>query len=178
MSDYTISLVPRVSRYAFAEIAVDDILKWLVSKDIVKAELSECTLGNLGYAFSDGAQYIVLEPHLLPYQLDINGLEITTERTIFNTGQNGIDRIVCPNCTENIVDNEWDLDPWYKGFTDNLLCPICGTESDIHQYVFEPQWGFSNLGFTFWNWPELKPEFIVELQEKLNCDLEVVGSHI
>lgn len=107
MSDYTISLVPRVSRYAFAEIAVDDILNWLVSKDIVKAELSECTLGNLGYAFSDGAQYIVLEPHFLPYQLDINGLEITTERTIFNTGQNGIDRIVCPNCTENIVDNEW-----------------------------------------------------------------------
>ena len=122
MSDYTISLVPSVSRYAFAEIAVDDILKWLVSKDIVKAELSECTLGNLGYAFSDGAQYIVLEPHFLPYQLDINGLEITTERTIFNTGQNGIDCIVCPNCTENIVDNEWDLDPWYQGFTDNLLC--------------------------------------------------------
>lgn len=80
MSDYTISLVPSVSRYAFTEIAVDDILKWLVSKDIVKAELSECTLGNLGYAF--------------------------------------------------------------------------------------------------WNWPELKPEFIVELQENLNCDLLVVGSHI
>lgn len=178
MSDYTISLVSSVSRYAFAEIAVDDILKWLVSKDNVKAELSECTLGNLGYAFSDGAQYIVLEPHFLPHQLDINGMEITTECTIFNTGQNGIDRIVCPNCTENIVDNEWDLDPWYQGFTDNLLCPICSTESDIHQYVFEPKWGFSNLGFTFWNWPELKPEFIVELQEKLNCDLVVVGSHI
>lgn len=178
MSDYTISLVPKVSRYVFDEVVVNDILKWLVSKDIVKAELSDCILGNLGYALSDGAQYIVSEPQFLPYQLDTNGLEITTERTVFDTGQNGIDRIICPNCTENIVDNEWDLDSWCQGFTNNLLCPICGTESEIQQYVFEPQWGFSNLGFTFWNWPELKPEFIVELQEKLNCDLAVVRSHI
>jgi len=56
MSDYTISLVPRVSRYAFAEIAVDDILKWLVSKDIVKAELSDCILGNLGFTFWNGPE--------------------------------------------------------------------------------------------------------------------------
>ena len=91
-------------------------------KDIVKAKLSDCTLGNLGYAISDGAQYIVSEPQFLPYQLDINGLEIKSERTVFDTGQYGIDRIMCPSCTENIVDNEWDLDSWCQGFTDNLLC--------------------------------------------------------
>ena len=178
MSDYTISLVPKVSRYAVDEVVVNDILKWFVSKDIVKAELSDCTLGNSGYAISDGAQRFVSEPQFLPYQLDINGMEITTERTVFDAGQNGIDRIICPNCTNNIVDNGWDLDSWYLGFNDNLLCPICDIESDIQQYVFEPQWGFSNLGFTFWNWPELKPEFIVELQEKLNCDLAIVRSDI
>ena len=55
MSDYTISIVPKVSRYAVDEVVVNDILKWFVSKDIVKAELSDCTLGNSGYAISDGA---------------------------------------------------------------------------------------------------------------------------
>ncbi|HAF33473.1 MULTISPECIES: hypothetical protein [Sphingobacterium] len=56
MNDYTISLVPKVSRYVFDEVVVNDILKWLVSKDIVKAELSDCILGNLGFTFWNGPE--------------------------------------------------------------------------------------------------------------------------
>jgi len=36
----------------------------------------------------------------------------------------------------------------------------------------------SNLGFTFWNWPEFTDEFINEFRMRLNCEITIVYCRI
>ncbi|CAN5174453.1 hypothetical protein BH11BAC5_BH11BAC5_26320 [soil metagenome] len=76
---------------------------------------------------------------------------------------------------QDISSEDWAfLSDWDDNKTNNLTCPLCNVATDIHQFEFIPQWGFSNLGFTFWNWPELSTNFINEFKEKLGCDVDIV----
>jgi hypothetical protein len=180
MSDSRISIVPRKSTYPGKENKAKDILAWLISLDIVKTTLSDCILSTqYGYAISQGAKKIVTHPDLLPFQLRTNGLEIITERTIFDTGENEIEKLICPKCEKDISGEDWDfLNEWFGKKSDRLTCPSCNAATEVHDYQFVPEWGFSDLGFTFWNWPPLKDEFINEFKEKLECDVSVVYQHI
>jgi hypothetical protein len=36
----------------------------------------------------------------------------------------------------------------------------------------------SNLGFTFWNWPPFKKDFLKEFEQKLQCKIEVIIGRI
>jgi hypothetical protein len=45
-------------------------------------------------------------------------------------------------------------------------------------FEFKPDWGFNELGFTFWNWAELKQTFINDFKKRLACDVAVVFQHI
>lgn len=88
MSDSYISIVPGLRDYPDRYVKAQEILFWLVEKDIVKKELSDCTLGpENGYAISDGARSVVDEPEYLPYELIVNGLEIITELQVFHPGE-------------------------------------------------------------------------------------------
>ena len=179
MSDHSISIVPRQSNYPNPKIKAKEIFDWLVSKDIVSPTLSDCVFGSEnGYAISEGAKEIVIYPDDLPFDFTTNGLQITTERQVFDTGKNFIDELICPNCNENIAFDEWDLNSWNDKESDNLTCPQCGHETEIHKYTFEPEWGFSNLGFTFWNWTDFTDDFIDEFKKKLNCEISIVNQHI
>ena len=179
MSDHSISIVCRKSAYHGNEAKAKEILQWLISKDIVKRELSNCILSaDKGYAISDGAKQIVSFPDELPYFLISNGLDVITSRQIFDTGETGIEECICPNCKKDIAKEDWDFfNNWYE-VNDDLICPFCNIAADIHQFKFTPEWGFSDLGFTFWNWPEFEDSFISEFKEKLNCDVSVVYQHI
>jgi hypothetical protein len=163
MSDSSISIVCKKSAYPHNKEKAAEILEWLVSCDIVKPIMSDCVLGNeSGHAISDGAKSVLNEPDYLHYGRTPDGLEIVTDRTIFDTGGNGIDVIICPSCKTDISKEDLDfLEPWSSGETDNLLCPACEERSEIHNFDFKPEWGFSDLGFTFWNWPPFTEEFIV-----------------
>lgn len=180
MSDNSISIVPRQSEYPNKEIKVIEILEWLVSLDIVKPTLSDCILSSTdGYAISEGAKLITAEPEYLPFELGANGLEIITDRQVFDTGQNGIQELLCPHCKQDIADEDWDfLSEWADRKSNNLTCPLCNVGTDIHQFKFSPEWGFSDFGFKFWNWPSLTESFINDFKQKLECDLNVVYSHI
>ncbi len=179
MSDYSISIVPRQSSYPNNGQKAKEILDWLVSRNIVKPALSDCiSSSEKGYAISEGALIVASFPEKSPYDLLTNGLEIVTERRVFSTGQNGMDKCICPNCNENIAFDDCDLDPWYSQESDNLTCPICGKESEIHNYQFEPEWGFSDLGFIFWNWPDFSTDFLDEFKKKFNCEICIVKQHI
>jgi hypothetical protein len=179
MSDYSISIVPRLSNYPDKEIKAKEILDWLISLEIVKAIPSDCILGEgNGYGISQGAVKVVTLPKELPFELSVNGLEITTERTVFDTGENFTEQLICPNCQEDIAFEDWDLESWTSEESDDLTCNACGDKSNIHSYTFEPQMGFSNLGFTFWNWPKLKTDFINSFKEKLNCEIDIVYRHL
>jgi hypothetical protein len=169
MSDHCISIVPKQSFYPDKETKANEILHWLVSLDIVMPTLSDCNLGSdYGYAISNGAKSVSAEPEFLPFDLHSNGLEIITERQIFDTGQNGIEELICPNCSNNIANEDWDFfDEWGSNVA-----------TDIHQFKFTPEWGFSDLGFTFWNWPSFTEDFISDIKQKLGCEINVVHSWI
>jgi hypothetical protein len=178
MSDYSISIVPKKSNFPSNKEKAKEILDWLIAKDIVKPELSDCTLSDDGFAISDGAKQVVLTPEYLPFDLITNGLEIITKRQIFDTGENFIDDLICPNCKENIAFDDWDLEHWANQESNNLTCTRCEQETEIHSFTFLPKWGFSDLGFTFWNWTDFTREFIDELQQKLGCDISIVHQQI
>ncbi|WP_250534834.1 hypothetical protein [Caballeronia sp. AZ10_KS36] len=180
MSDISISIVPRQSTYPEPEKKAKEILAWLVGRDIVVAEASDCVLGaDFGYRFSNGAKSVVKADGDFSLTLVTNGLEIITERTVFCGYENGLEDIVCPNCKEDIAQEDWDMfNDWAQGDTDNLTCPRCKHASEIHNYKMSWPWGFSNLGFTFYNCPNLTDEFIEEFRKRLGCDVDVVHAHI
>ena len=180
MSDHSISIVPRQSAYPDKEIKAKEILDWLISLDIVKPTLSDCVLSsNDGYPISEGAKNISSEPDLLPFGLWTNGLEIVTERQVFHTGQNGIETLICPSCKQDMANEDWNfLNEWGDNKSNNLTCPLCSVATDIHQFKFTPNWGFSDLGFTFWNWSQFTDEFIEAFKQKLNSDIDLVYTSI
>ena len=176
MSEHSISIVPKQSSYPNKEEKAREVLDWLISLDCVKPEKSDCVLSREeGYAVSDGARNVTNKPDYLPFGLITNGLEITTERQVFLTGENGINELICPSCNKDISGEDWDfLNDWSKSKSDNIICPLCNVGKEIHSYNFSPAWGFSDLGFTFWNWPELKESFIRDFKNRLLCDINIV----
>ncbi|WP_157530707.1 hypothetical protein [Hymenobacter norwichensis] len=180
MSDYSISIIPKKSSYPNRKEKATEILEWLVHKNIINSDPSDCTLGSkFGYAISEEAKRITCFPNELPFSLITNGLDIITERQVFDTCQYGLDECICPNCKENIASEDWSFfNDWHEQKSNNLTCPLCNIATDIHQFTFSPEWGFSDLGFTFWNWPDLTDDFIEEFSHKLGCDVSIVYTYI
>ena len=180
MSSHCLSIVPKRSYYPNNELKAKEILNWLISEDIVESMPSDCVLGSeVGYALSEGARKATPFPDFLPFSLNTNGLEIVLKRSVFDTGQNGMEKCICPNCKENIALESWEFfNEWFNEVSNNLRCPLCKLAADIHQYSFTPEWGFSNLGFRFWNWPEFTEEFIKTFRKKLECEVSIIDTHI
>jgi len=176
MSDSSISIVPKISDYPNHKAKAKEILDWLVSLDIVKPEPSNCVLGSdYGYAISNGGRKVINPIYYFPIDSMINGLEIVTVRQVFINVTERIEELICPNCKMDISNDDWDyFNEWFEGLTNNLKCPLCKVGTEIHEYKFKPEWGFSNLGFIFWNWQELSDEFIKEFKQKLGCEISVV----
>ena len=109
----------------------------------------------------------------------INGLQIIQERSVFTAMANGLDELICPNCKQDLAGGDLEIiDEWFANQNDTPTCPHCNTPADIHKFEFTPQWGFSDLGFTFWNCPDLTDSFIDDFKEKLGCEINVVYAHI
>lgn len=127
----------------------------------------------------NNAEQAVDDKSILPADLHVNGLEIVLQRQVFHTGQFGLETLECPSCKEDIPAEDWEfLSEWDSGESDNLTCPLCGVATEIHSYKFDPNWGFSDLGFVFWNWPEFRTSFIEDFKRMLNCEIDVVISKI
>ncbi len=180
MSDTSISIVPRLSTFPNKELKAAEILDWLVSINVVKPQQSDCVLGSeYGYQISDGAKEITNEPRLLPFSLITNGLEIVTQRQMFHTGQNEIEKLLCPSCKQDISREDLEfINEWDEEGSNNITCPLCNSANDIHTYSFSPRWGFSDLGFTFWNWPNLSENFIDMFKQRLNSEINIVYARL
>lgn len=111
-------------------------------------------------------------------EIKMNGLEVITERRVFDNGGNGLDEINCPKCGVNNIDSDWSeaLSEWHSGLNDKLKCSQCGKESAIINYDFKPSWGFGEFGLTFWNWPRLTIKFFDELKTFIGKDVRVIYS--
>ncbi len=183
MGDHNISIVPDKLVYPGKEQKAAEILEWLVKEKIVQPVLSDCILSmnKMGYAIDEGAKQVLLYPDSgTPFQLLTNGLEIILERTVFHTGENGLDEVVCPSCAVNIGNLEtgdeisgW-LNEWYLNGTAEMACPSCNKKHVLNGYIYQPQWAFSDLGFSFWNWEMVTDPFLETFSEKLGCPVRVV----
>lgn len=106
--------------------------------------------------------------------METNGLEIITKRTVFISGEGYVEDIICPACKSSIELEDFDFKKWEEGLSDHSQCPHCKKESEINTFHFEPEWGFSDLGFKFWNWPSFNDEFILEFKNKLQCEIRII----
>jgi len=185
MSDHSASIVPKISEYPNRELKAKEIIDWLVSLDVIKPTLSDCVLGEpLGYAFSKGSAKISSYPPDL--SMRVSGMAVITERTVFHTGENGIQEMICPKCKQNLAETgDWGdcIEEWYEG-KNEITCPCCGTTTEIHNFSFceDPNfsfaWGFSDLGFSFWGMSYFADEFVEAFRQKLGCEVDVVNTMI
>lgn len=179
MSDNSTSIVPKLTNYPDRLAKAQLIVNWLVSVEAVEPVKTDCVLGKaFGYPVGKGADALVDDPKYLPYRLIVCGLEVITENTVFHAGANGLDSFICPNCHQDILEGDWSLDDFVENGDPNLTCPLCNQAADLNDYNIEPTWGFSNLGFIFWNWPPLKDSFIAEFEQRLGCEVRIVDCHI
>ncbi|MCU0393492.1 MAG: hypothetical protein MUE81_20450 [Thermoflexibacter sp.] len=179
MANYSISIVPMIENYPQREKKAEEILLWLSLIGAIKTDVSDCTLGKMGYAVAEGAKKIVEFPEELPFDLPICGLEVFTESHIFTSGEKELSTVICPTCKGDIREYfDTQVHLWESTNNFNICCPLCGAIHPIHAFHYEPIWGFSNLGFKFWNWTDFTYQFIEEFEQKLGCDVRVVYEHL
>lgn len=146
------------------------ILNHLLAEEIISPEMSDNVLGaDKGYCPGKSWQKVVEYPeerHFL--ELWTNGLDIIKKRNVFYADGGEFDAIKCPSCGANNLECDWgDLfGEWLEDpKSADLECIKCKQSNSISEYIFEPTWALSNLGFVFWNWPIFKDSFIAELSE-------------
>ncbi|MBD3244828.1 MAG: hypothetical protein GF335_02430 [Candidatus Moranbacteria bacterium] len=140
--------------------------------------MTDCTLGDRGFPPGDNFKNAMDSDNHIE-DLITNGLEVITKKQVFHS--DGVDSINCPNCNNNMIDSDWGdlLEKWYKDLgNDNLKCSSCKCEFPITSYNFNPFWGFGYLGFNFWNWGDLKVDFIKEIESLLNVKVKLIYGRI
>ncbi|MFF9567434.1 hypothetical protein [Streptomyces sp. NPDC014685] len=175
MGDYFQTIVDLDATEQEAGELAAHVLDRLIAEGIVRAERTDCVLGGSGHGHAPGPHYAhaVDEPEPVDL-LWANGLDITTGRTVFDSGQGEPGAATCPLCaTETrFHDDEWALDDeawrpfshsfddWAEGGEGTIRCPSCDRTSGIDRWSWEDDYfACGRLGLTFWNWAELTGEF-------------------
>lgn len=158
-----------------------DVRSWLISSGVVSAERTDCVLSaDLGYPSGPGADAVVgLSGWSVPWQ---GGLDITIGRTVFDAGQGDPMAVTCPHCSAviDLLDEDFELSDeawepfrevvhgWGEGRDVIVPCPACGrpVEPTFWKWA-DDYFVFAHLGFMFWNWPPLRPEFVAEFTRHL-----------
>ena len=55
-----------------------------------------------------------------------------------------------------------------------LACAHCGAELPITEWRHDPPWAFANPGIEFWNWPQLRQEFLNKVSEVLEHQVRLI----
>ncbi|WP_156369560.1 serine/threonine protein kinase [Duganella sp. Leaf126] len=153
---------------------------WLIAQGVVSA--TPCQAPGAENLLSRGPSAAAWDAYLHTSPVLMCGLEVTTQRQVFHTGDNGIDSIRCPDCS--VRRNPDDL-PWSDAvgawFEDNgnycMKCPDCGASRSIVEWEFDHPWGFGNLAFGFWNWP-IADRMMVEISAITGNRCRLVHEHI
>jgi hypothetical protein len=178
VSDTFISIVSEKTNQSQSKKIAKKLFQFLTDKKIISSELTDCVLGESGYEPAENFASILKNPYNGLLKLSVNGVEITTERQLFHNGGYGLHGVLCPNCGENQIEkDDWGkaVEYWHEqNQSDKLKCSNCSCKYSITEYIFEPNWGFGNMGLRFWNWGDFKPEFISELEKIVGTELKIV----
>ncbi len=184
------------------EIIADRVINWLQEQSIIEKELSNCVLGINDLGYKPGSGYL----DSVKYDEDILrwtvcGVEVTTKRTVFNAMSfSALVEMYCPSCRRNrfegitardfvmdsLTEEQNELyrdvfpqfDNWTKNEEAKLSCPHCETPARIDDYEIGTGITLSNLGLTFWNWPEFKDEFVSNIKEQFGTEIKVIVGHL
>lgn len=178
------------------------VIDWLQSNDYIEKELSYCVMSMKKKGYKPGKNHISAiggDENIL--RLQVCGLETKTEREIFNAGTfTAMTKMECTNCnknrfesitpqdffTDNCTKEQMELfnsvfpvfDKWTRHEKAMITCPHCSVESNIDEYNWDNSISFSNLGFIFWNWPNLTNNFMDELRSIIGTDIKRINGHI
>lgn len=158
------------------------VVDWLVAEGIVLPELTPHRVYGqpLGRMPGPHWQRAVAQDdvHWGPGE----GLAVHTERTVFHKrGQGGLDTARCPRCTATtrlrgdggMIPEAWGpflmaINAWHETGTADVACPHCAESVPVTDWTWtDDYFSFAHLGFQFWHWPELTPEFRARISELL-----------
>jgi DNA-directed RNA polymerase subunit RPC12/RpoP len=166
-----------------AAVCGEAVLRWLTDNDFVEVDLSNCVLGGSGLGRRPGRrldQAVVGDPKPAR-SLATNGVMITTERSVFDTGGNGI-VLRCSRCGAEFEpgdDYVASVDKWASGEDEaEYRCPTCGGGFQLIAWDGPCAWAFGHLGVTFWNWPPLAESFVESLGSRVPGRVRLVREHI
>jgi len=178
------------------------VLEWLQEMKYIGSEKSNCLLNmnKLGYPPGQNhVEAIGADEDILRWTS--NGLEIKTEREVFDAmAFTAYSELNCPKCGKNRFDGITaakfhmeqcspeelerfstvfkEFDKWIKHEEAQLNCHQCTETSSLEEYAIVGNISLSNLGFTFWNWPQIKPEVVNQMQVIINSELKLIQGHI
>lgn len=179
MGDYFQSLADVEINEPDAAEAKSRLASWLVERQIICAELTDCVLGADG-GHAPGANYahaIGSDPgRINPPSLASNGVSISVGRQVHWGGE--LEAIICPRCMhrEEMTPRDqgrWDtafnaaINDWADGGAGLVDCLGCGVPLGLNDWDWGCPWAFATLGITVWNWDDLALDFIADIRELL-----------
>lgn len=194
MSDFRIILNP-IKEIDNVNDIVMNITNWLQEKEIIEQSKSICLLGFEDLGYKPSINYLkVVDYNNDILSLAVCGFDISARKEVFNRTQfNTATKVCCPICNHNRFEGNTESDfyqelvpsetlemyyefqdgfeNWTNGTETFITCPECKNSSLVENYIYEPKIYFSNIGFYFWNWSDLKSDFISEFEEKIDCKM-------
>jgi hypothetical protein len=183
MGDWFQTIVDTDATPGEAQRLAANTLDWLIADGFIAAERTGCVLGaDAGHA--PGRRYgeAVEDPDPRLVSVQSNGLHVTVGRTIFDAGQGDPSAVTCPHCAAEItlvdehrslIEEKWArvsnaLDSWADGHDAPVECPSCLRAAPVHTWLWaDDYFAFGHLGFTFWNWARLRPDFLADFSRRL-----------
>jgi hypothetical protein len=181
MGDYFQIIVDCQVSLPKAAALASRIRDWLIDEGIIDRTMTNCVLDEDDIGYPPGANFeqAVESSHDDTRELWTNGLSIIVGREVFDSSPEVPD-LLCRHCNAKSR-TAWDqaisdaMSQWREGDgVGDLTCPACGHSEPITKWIWDPPWGFGNLGFKFWNWPPLKASFLTEFAERLGHRMVLV----
>ncbi|MFF0739025.1 hypothetical protein ACFYVL_01380 [Streptomyces sp. NPDC004111] len=183
MGDWFQTIVDTEAAPEEAQALAGNILDWLIADGVVAAERTDCVLGaDAGHPPGTRFAEAVEDPDPELVNVWSNGLHVAVGRTVFDAGQGEPSAVTCPHCAAETslvdeywspIDEAWDrfrdaVGSWADGDDEPVACPSCTRTAPVHTWLWaDDYFAFGHLGFTFWNWPVLRPEFVAEFSRRL-----------
>jgi len=179
MGDYYQTIVDLEADIQSAGTLAARVRDWMIWQQVIVAQKTDCVmLRDLGHA--PGANYIMAVGKSYPmlFEVSPNGVSFVAERSVFYSMGIGDPTLMCSVCKRRFRDNDaWSaaIGDWYKAHGPGMLaCEHCGAEAPITEWQHEPPWAFANFGIEFWNWPQLREQFLNKISEVLEHRVRVV----
>jgi len=165
------------------------IIEWMTVEGIIHATpTDDRDVWGAGY-YRPGPNYQVTvaltdDSFAVEFALSRLGrLQVTTGRTVFYPIQGVPGPAVCPLCGYSValtdsktgqMTDDWQLfsnalADWHDGGPGLVDCPSNGSAIALNDWRWQGDWPIAvgHLGFTFWNWPVLHPNFVGQIGREL-----------